>query len=1124
LSRVNAPLVAFNRGLISPKALARVDLDRVKLSAERYENWLASTQGSMSIRPGTQWFGSSIRDTGAYWVEFVAATDDVALLELTDNVMRIWLGDDAHELALLSRPAVDTTVSLTDTGWTNASTGGAISSGSASDIIPTMTSGTTDGVTITASSAQVSGGFAAWKAADNDLSTPWVDTGPGSPSSLPSWWNVDFGSDTGARPAVTSYSIRTHNAAAAVDNAPAAWRLIASNFDTGTFAIDTGKWTLEDERSGQTGWAVSEKRTFETDQGDTGTVTPRRHWRLHFTAIAGDVSDLRLIVGEIEMFTAAIAQQVYLSGAQLVLNATSIGARAKRTKRVIVSDTGTEHALAIQVGRGPVTLRVGSTNGDDDYISETSIGTGYHNLAFTPQGDFWITLQSDEAVDRIVSSLEISDSGTVELTTPWDATNLDNIRHDQSADVVFADCDGVRQQMIERRGTGRSWSVVDYAPDDGPFLSARSSSAKLSVSHYFGNTTLNSDIPFFKSTHVGALIRAFHQGQSGQWRLGAADAATDTVEVTGISDTGTPGDNAERRVVFSVTGTWTGRITIERSVDGADIGFKPVPAVFATSAGSSDTGTFTKTIDDPDDNLKVWYRARIADTGATLDTGVGTGGYTSGVAVVNITYGGGGVTGIARITDYNSNTSVGIEVLSRFSDTGPSDNWQQGYWSDARGFPTAVALHGGRLAHAQGGSLFLSVADDYQSFDESTTGDAGPIIRTLGSGPVDSIHTLLSLLRLIVHTSGAELTLRSSSLDEPLTPTNSSAATFSTQGTAPLRAIKVDGRGIFVQRSRKRVFMVGPDTQAAIGDYGSSELTVLVPDLLAAGVVSIAVQRQPDTRLHVVLADGTVAILTYEPAEEVICWTTWSTAGFVERAMVLPGVDEDAVYYHVRRSINGTTKRFLEKWAKESECQGDTGLHYLADCSSSFTDTGRTTFLHAIAPHLAGSNVIVWGSLDTGSTPHVDLSPDTGSDGSQRLHAVDTGGDVTLTGLTDGVHHAVVGLPYDANWRSGKLAYGAQAGTALAQMKRVAQTALVLYNTHARGLFLGDDTGALDPLPRVIEGATVDQDHIFPSLDMVAFPTPGTHKTDPRSHIRAKAPRPATVLAAIPSPQTNERL
>lgn len=114
----------------------------------------------MSLRPGTKYFGSSYRDTGAQWLEFVAATDDVALVELTNDtgtgegVMRLWIGSDAHELALLGRPAVATTVSLTDTGWVDASTGGIVAT-NAVDIIPTMTAATTNGVTITASSANI---------------------------------------------------------------------------------------------------------------------------------------------------------------------------------------------------------------------------------------------------------------------------------------------------------------------------------------------------------------------------------------------------------------------------------------------------------------------------------------------------------------------------------------------------------------------------------------------------------------------------------------------------------------------------------------------------------------------------------------------------------------------------------------------------------------------------------------------------------------------------------------------------------------------------------------------------------------------------------------------------------
>lgn len=1115
MARQNVPLLSIgNRGIVSPKALARVDLDRTRLSAEVFRNWLGAAQGSLSLRPGTKYFGSSLNDTGAEFIEFVASTDDVALLEMTAGKMRIWLGSDAHNLSLLSRPHVDTALSISDTGWSNASTGGAIASANSTDLIPTMTGATTDGVTITASSqnaglSNAQGGGDAWHAADDSNGLKWVDTGfDATATSLPSWLNVDFGTTK----AVGSYSIRASNSAASLPDAPSAWRLLASNYDTGTHATDTGKWTLEDERSGETGWAASEKRSYETDQGDTGTVTARRHWRLYFTALAGggvgSTSNEYLEVAEIEMFESASSNQVLLSGGKRIFNATARGSVAKSLKRVIVDtgDLGVEHSLAITVERGPLTLRVGSSSGDDDYIRETNIGTGYHNLAFTPTSDFYVLLQTSSLANRILSSIGIGDSGTVEVVTPWDHENLDDVRYDQSADVVFVDCDGVRPQKIERRGTGRSWSVVDYVPINGPFLPLATTSAKLTPSQLAaGNAQLMSDLPFFTANHVGANFRIFHEGQSGSFNLGAKDAVTDVIEVTGIGDTGgTPDATSERRISFSVSGSYSGTVTIERSMDGKTLGFKPI----STQLGqASDTGTFTRSIDDPDDNIKVWYRAKLT-------------GWASGVAVVNITYKAGGKTGYGRVTGFNSNTSVDIETATGFSqkgDTGYTTNWQESYWSDQRGHPSAIALHGGRATHAQGGNVFASVSDDYENFDESVTGDAGPFIRTLGSGPVDRIHYLLSLLRLIIGTAGAEIAIKSSSLDEPLTPDNCSATTFSTQGSANLRAIKMDARGLFVQRSGQRLFMVGAGTQGTtFGDYENFELTLLVPDLLKAGIVSIAVQRQPDTRIHCVLGDGSVAILTYEPQEEVMCWSTWSTDGFVERAMALPAANEDAVYYHIRRTINGVTKRYLEKWAMESECNGDTGLSWLADCAVSMTDTGRSTTLSA--PHLAGKSVIVWGT-DTGTGRGKDYSPDSDS-GVQLTYALDTGGNGAIG---TAVKHKVLGLPYDAMWKSTKLAYAAELGTALSQQKRVPQLALSVYQMHNNGLHFGTDSGDLDPLPRMMEDEAVDADRIYETLDMVAVSMPDRWHPDIRLFLKARAPRPATVLAAIPTVVTSEK-
>lgn len=1096
MARQNIPLLSIgNRGLVSPKALARVDLDRTRLSAEVYENWLGSAQGSLSLRPGTKYFGSSFGDTGAAWIEFVASTDDVALLELTSGKMRIWLGDDAHNLSLLSRPRVDTQVSLADTGWVNASSGGdATAVISSTDAIPTMTGPTTDGVTISASSENTlsAGGSnnSAWRAADDANNTLWQDTGD-NVGTLPSWIMVDFG----VPKSIARYSIRGPAGAANLEETPRNWTLQGNDVDTGT------GWTTLHTASGVTSWAVSQRREFNIT--DTGTPGPWRYWRINVTANNGGGD---LLIGEIEMFELT-GSKVQFSGASATLNATAIGSVAKTSKRVVVDtgDLGVEHSLAIRIGRGPITLRVGSSDGDDDYIRETNLGTGYHNLAFTPESDFYITLQTTSLADRVISSLSIGDSGTVEVTTPWAAENLDDARFDQSADVVYVDCDGVRPQKIERRGTGRSWSVVDYSPSNGPFRSFASSAAKLTPSQLqAGNGELTADTPYFTPNHVGAIFRIFHEGQSGVFPLGAKDVTTDVVEVTGISDTGTPSTTSERRIAFSVSGVYTGAVTIEKSVDGKDLGFKPISSDLGTA---TDTGTFSRAVVDRDDNIKAWYRVKMTR-------------WTSGVALVAITYRGGGKTGYCRVTGYNSNQSVDIETATGFSamgDTGLTNNWQEGFWSAQGGYPTAVALHGGRLGHAQGGSIFMSVSDDYENFDEDTPGEAGPIVRTLGSGPVDRIHYLVSLLRMIIGTAGAEIMVKSSSLDEPLTPENCSATTFSTQGSANLRAVKMDARALFVQRSGSRLFMIGAGTQGTtFGDYENFELTLLVPDLLKAGIVSIAVQRQPDTRIHVALADGSVGIFMYEPQEEVMCWSTWSTAGFVEKVMVLPGINEDAVYYHIRRTINGVTRRYLEKWAMESECLGDTGLSWLMDCAVSMTDTGLSASISA--PHLAGENVIVWGS-DTGTGGGKDFSPDSDS-GVQLTYALDGSGNGAIG---TAVKHKTIGLPYSALWKSTKLAYAAEMGTALSQMKTVPGLALSVWRCHNNGLFFGTDSGALDPLPRMVEEEEVDPDRIFDTLDMVEVSMPRKWHPDIRLVLKAKAPRPATVLAAIPKIVTNER-
>ncbi len=93
MPKANVPLLSFNGGAVSPLALARVDVERLRLSAEEMTNWLPKTQGPMRFRPGLRYLGASRNNGSAQFIDFVASTTDTALLELTSGAMRIWKDD-----------------------------------------------------------------------------------------------------------------------------------------------------------------------------------------------------------------------------------------------------------------------------------------------------------------------------------------------------------------------------------------------------------------------------------------------------------------------------------------------------------------------------------------------------------------------------------------------------------------------------------------------------------------------------------------------------------------------------------------------------------------------------------------------------------------------------------------------------------------------------------------------------------------------------------------------------------------------------------------------------------------------------------------------------------------------
>lgn len=743
-------------------------------------------------------------------------------------------------------------------------------------------------------------------------------------------------------------------------------------------------------------------------------------------------------------------------------------------------DIGKEHALRFVVVRGPVTIRVGSGSGAQDYIQQTDLDAGTHSLAFTPTGNFWVQIMGLTDTTTNLFSVAVEGAGVMEIPTIWPAASLPTLRWDQSADVVYFANDGYLMQKVERRAV-HSWSVTRYFPVDGPFDTPNTTGIVMTPAAISGDTTVTASQSVFRAAHLGALLLINSVGQEATAALSGANQSTDWIKVTGAQ--------GARNVAVNISGTFSGTITLQRSVAVPDIPENTSQTWTAPVSGFS--------YYDGLDNQIIYYRLTMT-------------AYTSGTANVKVSNPSGTQPGIGEITQVNSETNVNVRVWDHFGALRASSNWAFGLWSPDKGYPTSTRLYQGRLWWLGRGNIIGSVSGAYASFDQTIEGDSGPIVEQIGSGPVDVINWAIATQRLVVGAESREITVRSSAINEPLTPTDFNLVDVSTLGSAPVDAAKVDTNIFFVQEARQHIVKMVYQPSYFGLDYSSQRQTEIDPDLGldGGGFQQVVVQRKPDTRVHCRLADGTVAIFVYDEAEDVQAWVKFRFGGLnpsVVDMFVLPGGDgeiEDRVYYVI--SYGGAY--LLVRWARQDECVGGT-LNKQADGCIIYSGSPTTTI--SGIPFNDGTVVVVWADGKSLDNP----------DGSLATFTV-AGGAITLPSA---VSNAVVGLNYTASFLSTKLAYAAQLGTALIQPKRIAELGVILADSHPRGLQYGPDLDHLRSLPLVYKGKSIDPTATMAARDDIAFTFNGTWDTDSRLALQAQAPRPCTVLAAIMSIETVEQ-
>jgi hypothetical protein len=774
-------------------------------------------------------------------------------------------------------------------------------------------------------------------------------------------------------------------------------------------------------------------------------------------------------------------------------------------------------------------------------VKDSTDETGFLRFQFNVEQAY--VLEVGDQYMRFYTDQGIVMNGTnpLELATPWTTADLFDsdgnfqLRSVQSGDILYiTHIDGTYAPRKLTRSGALSWSIAEYQPDGGPFEDIDPDETRtVYASGNTGTVTLTASSAIFTSDHVGALFL-----------LEQKDADTTTAWEAAKSITANDVRRVENRNYQAVNTATTGTV---------------VPSHTRGAVYDGDTGVQWTFLD------PGYGWARI--------TAIGSGGTTATATV------------LSRIPD-------GAEGSGN-----ASTRWAFGDWSADNGYPTHVTFFRERLTFARSTTreIWMSVAGDFESFNGRDS--AGEIVADsaisieLDSDQANRIEWLASSDVLLVGTAGAEFVVHEITTSEPLGPGNVKADQNSSYGSRAVNPVRVGDSVLFIQKSGRKLRDLAFTLEKE--RFISTNLNVLSRHLLKKGeaITAMAYQQEPHSVIWARRSDGALLATTLNVNQRRFGWHRHPIGGafgsgdaVVEAIEVIPTPDADAdeLWLIVKRTVNGSTKRYVEFMTQEWEDTEDiieafyldSGLTYDGSENATLTPgAGATVAGTEGVTFTAGSGVFVSG--DTGKeiryryqdddeewhTARAEITlvnsstvvtadiiaefPSLSAIAALgwRITATTLSGLDHLEGLTvdvlaDGASHdqvvvtsgaitltrasayVHVGLPCPCKLAPMRIEAGAADGTAQGKVKRIHRTNIRLLNTV--GGKSGPDEDHLDEI--LFRDPSMDMDEPVPPFSGdKELPWPDGYNNEGYLMYVNDQPLPATVVAFMPQLVTQDR-
>jgi len=595
------------------------------------------------------------------------------------------------------------------------------------------------------------------------------------------------------------------------------------------------------------------------------------------------------------------------------------------------------YILKFKVVGNPVTLRIGSTTGNDDILEDTVYAVLDEQIVFLTAISTSTFIQfrnpnnNTSQLDNVSFQLSIA----YEIETDYLEEDLDLLCFKQSGDDLYIVHPLYPPAKLTRNSaTDWTWEYVDFI--DGPYEDAINTPT----------ITPSWTGPSVEKVANGGFDADASWVKGGNWTISGGTANKSAGGANNLSQNTTETGTEVYMVVWTLVSISGGDLTM--SIGGTSGTARSSAGTYTEIVVAANTNDLTFTPSAAGVVCSIDNVSAVRLSTLTASAALFLSGHEGALWRVNHA----AAWGWCIIEKVNSATSAYANVQTALG-AGASTSHREGAWSDVNGYPRSLTFYEQRAVYAGSPEHPQNIwGSKTWKFDEFTPGTEEDSPYTLKSAESKEIRWIASGRGLLFGAINGAF-LAQSGTDTPISPVSPPSITSqSTKGSAKIQPDKVGRAILFAQTSTKKIIELAYTYE--LDSYSDPDIAIRADHFFEdSEILEMVYQQDPHSVLWVLLLDGTLLGCTYDRLVKIVAWHSHPTDGFVESIGLTRYAGLDQLWASVYRVINGNPVRYIEylDW----DIHQDSALTYSGD---------ETTLIRGLQ-HLEGKTVEIVGDRAT---------------------------------------------------------------------------------------------------------------------------------------------------------------